>query len=209
MWAEPSFAHDSGPPHLHLAPAVLIASIATGTMILSALVGLTVYYLVQSRTDRLRGKPTGSQPRSVLPALSGLLLFAAATAIMLRLVSRGPSEAEQRLHGNAEEATQALAELLNKTPEAQRATLLLNATNDHSPGLRYAAVEALSTQHEPGAIELIEQSFADSASSVREHALAGALSGGSSGRFWQYGRRTGHGSAGQAGLYSLLVGRPA
>ncbi|HZO90972.1 MAG TPA: redoxin domain-containing protein [Chthonomonadaceae bacterium] len=75
------------------------------------------------------------------------------------------------LTGDSEEATAALSDLLEKTPPTRRVPLLLKDVGDPSPGLRYAAVDALGEEHGPAAAEAIERAFTDSSSVVRQRAL--------------------------------------
>lgn len=75
------------------------------------------------------------------------------------------------MHGDSETASAALSVTLAKTPEAQRLPLLLHNITDASPGLRYAAVDALGDLKTPVAADAIEAAFGDSSSVVRQRAL--------------------------------------
>jgi peroxiredoxin len=75
------------------------------------------------------------------------------------------------LHGDSETASGALADLLAKTPAAQRAPMLLSDVQAPYPGLRYAAVDALGDIHTPQAADAVERAYTDSSSVVRQRAL--------------------------------------
>lgn len=100
--------------------------------------------------------------------LFGVLLALTAVAVGLHLRRNRPPDP---LRDDIESASGALADVLEKTPEAQRTPLLLKHVQDPSPGLRAAAVDALSHAPTPEALDAIEKALADSSSLVRVRAL--------------------------------------
>jgi thiol-disulfide isomerase/thioredoxin len=108
--------------------------------------------------------------RNSTPQLMIILLLVAAIGAILFWRNR-QSSAEDDLHGDSEHASLALGDTLRKTPEADRLPLLLKHANDPSPGLRYAAIDALGNDPSPRAIAAIEHAFTDSSSVVRQRAL--------------------------------------
>jgi peroxiredoxin len=105
--------------------------------------------------------------------LAGLLLVAVALAIRLHWTRhpKAPESQTEKLHGDFDDSTGAMSDLLSKTPESQRLPLLLKDVQDVSPGLRYAAVDALGEIQTPAAVDAIERSFTDSSSVVRQRAM--------------------------------------
>ncbi len=97
-----------------------------------------------------------------------LALFAAVTTA--RLMKASPP-AFDPLHGDAEDATDSLIELLAKTSADQRLPLLLRYANDPGPGLRYAAIDKLSEYHSEAVAAPLETAFQDSSVLVRLRAL--------------------------------------
>ncbi len=105
--------------------------------------------------------------------LLGLLLVLCGVALARQLLRhpKQPESQEARLHGDSDSATGALDEVLNKTPPDQRLAVLLKDTQDPSPGLRYAAIDALGSEHTPAVEDAIERGFTDSFSRSRESAM--------------------------------------
>jgi peroxiredoxin len=98
-----------------------------------------------------------------------LLFVTALGAAVLWRNKHSPSD--DKLHGDSEGASLALGEALDKMPKADRLSFLLKDANDASPGLRYAAIDALGNQRNPQAVAAIESAFTDSSSVVRQRAL--------------------------------------
>lgn len=115
--------------------------------------------------------PARVERRRLLFLLGALLLLAGAFGARIWLRSRPAGDTGDALHGNANDASIALSALLTKTPPDQREPLLLRYVQDPSPGLRYAAVDALGGEHTTAAADAIEHAFADSSAEVRERAL--------------------------------------
>jgi thiol-disulfide isomerase/thioredoxin len=81
---------------------------------------------------------------------------------------------EDPLHGDSQEASAALAVLIERTPPPQRLAMLLRSANDPSPGLRYASIDALSAlgaEHGRAVADALYKAFCDSSSLVRERTL--------------------------------------
>jgi len=103
--------------------------------------------------------------------LLSILLIVIIVAFVHPFAKKESHETQVAPYGDIEEATAALAEVLLRTPPAQRLSLLLRYAQDKSPGLRYAAVDALGNEQGTAAAKALEQAFADSASHVRQRAL--------------------------------------
>ena len=105
--------------------------------------------------------------------LLGLLLVAGAVALsppVARLRRQHGDSGHH--HGGSEAAVELVAAQLSKTPAAERVSLLVKHLDAESPGLRYAAVDALGEQTGSVAADAMEQrAFRDSSSPVRERAL--------------------------------------
>ncbi len=99
------------------------------------------------------------------------VLVLAAVISVVRWVSWQRGIEEGGLHGDNEEALGALARALRHMPKASRLPYLLRSVRDRSPGLRYAAIDSLSTYQTPEAAAAIENAFQDSASLVRQRAV--------------------------------------
>lgn len=100
------------------------------------------------------------------------LLAALAVAAAIRWAPNAPStELDAQLRGDAEEAVGALSAVLDKAPPGRRLPLLLRYANDGSPGLRYAAIDALGDRRGPEAADALERAFKDSSSAVRQRAM--------------------------------------
>ena len=97
-----------------------------------------------------------------------LLLLAAVTGA--RLLKHHPPPFNP-LHGDAEDATDSLMEIVAKTPAEKRLPLLLQNAGDASPGLRYAAIDGLSAYRDKTATDAMEAAFQDSSVLVRMRAL--------------------------------------
>ena len=99
--------------------------------------------------------------------LLGVLVVVSVVAVARLVTSRPPDP----LHGDSDDATGALEQVLARTPAAARKPLLLKYVQDSSPGLRYAAVDALGSESGPDAAAAIEHAFLDSSSMVRQRAM--------------------------------------
>lgn len=120
--------------------------------------------LPQNRPDR--STPASSRPLAVLV---GILIMLIAVALLHPFARRKP--AEDPLHGDSEEAAGAMPAALNTMPETARLPFLLQSAQNPSPGLRYAAVDALGSLHGPEVADAIEKAFTDSSSVVRQRAM--------------------------------------
>jgi peroxiredoxin len=120
-------------------------------------------------------KPASSRTVWLLIGLLLLILIVAFSPPVARLRQRagaGSSEAgAERHHGGSDAALGEVAEQLERTPAPQRVPLLLKHLDAPSPGLRYAAVDALGDERDSVAAEAIERAFTDSSSVVRQRAL--------------------------------------
>ncbi|HLK60096.1 MAG TPA: HEAT repeat domain-containing protein [Chthonomonadaceae bacterium] len=105
----------------------------------------------------------------LLTLCCALVLVAVGQRIFLRMHHRDPLDV--KLHGNFEDATSALDEIWDKTPTNQQMALLLKLKQDESPGLRYAATDALERERGPDVADALEQSYRDSSSIVRRRAV--------------------------------------
>jgi len=81
-----------------------------------------------------------------------------------------PPPLTQRLHGDSDEATAALAEMQTGMAPDGKEVQLLRLSQDSHPGTRYAAVDALGSEHSPAA-DAVERAFTDSSAEVRERAM--------------------------------------
>lgn len=99
---------------------------------------------------------------------AAVVLVALAAAVRYRMPG---DESEPTLRGNYEEAPAALQEVLDRAPPGERTPLLVRYATDPSPGLRYAAVDALGRQAGSAAAAALEAAFADNASLVRQRAV--------------------------------------
>lgn len=104
-------------------------------------------------------------------ALLGVLLVLIVVAILHPFAKKERKDPQEELYGHTEEAVDALANVLRRTPPEQRLPLLQKYSQDESPGLRYAAVDALGNEKGTEAADALERAFADSASVVRQRAL--------------------------------------
>ncbi len=82
-----------------------------------------------------------------------------------------PPTLMQRLHGDSDEATAALAEIQAGLPQNGREPYLLRLSQDPHPGARYAAVDALGAEKAPAGADALERAFTDSSAEVRERAM--------------------------------------
>jgi peroxiredoxin len=118
-----------------------------------------------------RAVPTASGQTRATRLLVAVLVVLTAIAIVVNYRHLKSHSIEARLHGDSDEATGALAEVLLHTPDSQRSALLLKSVTDPSPSLRYAAVDALGNEQSPAAVEAVERAFQDSSSMVRQRAM--------------------------------------
>ena len=112
--------------------------------------------------------------RKLRPILYGVLGVELIGALLLRSmgdsISEGTGE-RQLLRGNAQDAQIAVAQYMEKTPSDKQISALHDFAEDASPGLRFAAIDRLSTHIRQGQEEVFEKAFRDSAGNVRERAL--------------------------------------
>ena len=163
-----AFAHESGSPHPHLSPAILILSWVIVVFAASLLIGLLVFQGIQKSAAKQRGQTyRGRSPKLLL---FGLLVCVAVTLIVQRFADRTQAEQDE-LRGAPDEAQTALAEKFAALPTDQRKPLLLQYVKDDSPGLRFAAVEALGEVPGKDSADAVETAFLDPVYTVREQAL--------------------------------------
>lgn len=120
-------------------------------------------------------EPTGNSTltQAATPRRSRLLPVLLAVVVGAALVYRTThlQKAPDPLRGNTEETPGALADLLRQKPEAERLPFLLECAKDPSPGLRYAAVDALSGYQGGGAVDTVEAAIHDLDSETRKRAV--------------------------------------
>lgn len=113
--------------------------------------------------------PAATAKRRRLPLIGAIIILAIGGAVALRIYARPP--VENALHGDQEDAADALPELLARTPAPDRTALLLKSAQEPYDGLRYAAVDALGKTKGAAATDAIEAAFQDSSAEVRKRAL--------------------------------------
>src|SRR5579871_5878732 len=106
-----------------------------------------------------------------MPILVGILIALIVVAVWQPFARRPAKTTASHLRGDTDEAVGALTEVLMRTPQERRESLLLQYVQDPSPGLRYASVDALARERGPGAADAIERAFLDSSSVVRQGAM--------------------------------------
>lgn len=117
-------------------------------------------------------KPIGGLSPRTAVLLVILLLTAAAYVAVARVRSRASIPTlDDRLHGDADEASDALEEIEDKTPPDRVEGLLLTYSNDSSPILRHLVLDELTHYKDQAAIDTEEKGFSDSSSDVRYSAL--------------------------------------
>ena len=121
------------------------------------------------------GSPLPVRTRALLGLLCAVIAVAGLVSYQRARRDRPPT-LMQRLHGDSDEATSALAEMQAGMPQAGREGALLRLSRDPNPGTRYAAVDALGAEKDPAAADAMEAAFVDSSAEVRERAM-GALPG--------------------------------
>ena len=115
-----------------------------------------------------RSKQDGkAQSTARRPAVLAFVLLTVGLVLIGRLAIGRIFGARNTVHEGAAEAGGQLESALERMPDAARLPYLLKAAQDPSPGLRYAAVDALSRYHSTDAADAIEFAFLDSASTVR------------------------------------------
>lgn len=116
------------------------------------------------------GRPTR---RGALLAVIAAVAILAALYVRYQSVLQEKEEhsVEHRLRGCPDDAVGALSEVLASTPIEQHKGLLLRYADDRSPGLRYAAVDALGGLEDRSTAPAIERAFRDNASIVRQRAV--------------------------------------
>lgn len=112
--------------------------------------------------------PSAPRRSWLLPVLVVVSIGSAFAYRTTHLKSAPPSDP---LHGNSEEAPGALLEALKSKPEPERLPFLLKSAQDPSAGLRYAAVDALSSYHDAAAIDTVEGAIHDLDSETRKRAV--------------------------------------
>ena len=109
---------------------------------------------------------------ALLAVVAGVAILAALFVRYQSLLQeREEHSVEHRLRGCPDEAVGALGEVLASTPVEQHKGLLLRYADDLSPGLRYAAVDALGGLEDRSTAPAIERAFRDNASIVRQRAV--------------------------------------
>ncbi|MEP6755669.1 MAG: redoxin domain-containing protein [Chthonomonadales bacterium] len=118
--------------------------------------------------DSTPHKPAGMTKKSRLG-------FGITVAIVIvgALLIRGRQMMSQRnnIQTGVEEGTVKLSHQLDNTPKAEKLKLLLEAVNDPSPGIRFAAVDSLAEFKNTAVADVVENAFKDSASTVRTRAV--------------------------------------
>jgi peroxiredoxin len=172
--ALPARAHEGGSLPFRAAPAVIKASVIIGIVGFSLLIGLYLYRAARYRAHRRTGSEEPLPLRWFSRALFGLFALTAMAGLAFFYAQKTLNAAEQErqeLHGNAEDAADALGDLLEQTPENEHLPMLIKFTQEESPGLRLAAVNALGDLRKPETADALEEAFRDSSASVRERAL--------------------------------------
>ncbi len=90
--------------------------------------------------------------------------------LFIAFKSRSQSTSDP-LDGDMEEASLGLSNLIEKTPVDKKWSTLVTSTHSANPGLRYAAIDAISSLRTPDAVRLLEDALHDSASHVRQRAI--------------------------------------
>ena len=103
-------------------------------------------------------------------AVLSMLLAITVVTFAGRWISEHNRPPKNALHGDSEEALKAIEPELARLPEVGRLPFLLKSVRDSHAGLRYAAVDGLARYHTPESAAAIENSFRDSASTVRQRA---------------------------------------
>ena len=106
----------------------------------------------------------------LVPILLAFLLVGVSLVVRMRFTGGEGHEhpsADEQLHGDADEAPAALENRQNALPPSERLPFLLKSVGDESPGLRFAAVDALGKEKGDAAAIALETAFHDSASQVR------------------------------------------
>ncbi len=122
---------------------------------------------MQADTSLSRRGPTTRRTRALLI----VLLMVAAVAVVTAYGTHRPPSLQDRLHSDSEESMLALSEVQADTPAAQRLTQLVRMSHDPSPGLRFAAVDALEAQTGAASADAVEAAFTDSSAAVRQRAM--------------------------------------
>ena len=112
-----------------------------------------------------------SRPSRRSALLLTLLVALLAVAVGQYAWNHRRSELDIRLHGDMDDATSALDEVMTKTAASQRMPKLMKFAQDASPGLRYATMDWLKLERDPGVADALESAFQDSSSVVRQRAM--------------------------------------
>lgn len=108
--------------------------------------------------------------------LFAVLCVAVAAYFITPRVTHSPQPTlVQQLHGDPEEAEDALVKILANTPSGQMEPMLIQYMNDPSPSTRLAAINALTSYSDPMALATLHCSFTDSSADVRDSALYGIV----------------------------------
>lgn len=170
----PALAHEDHSLPFRQAPAVVKASLILGISGFVLLIGLLVYRASLSRANRRAGAAEDASPRWFSRTLLSLLLLTATAGVTFSFAQRtlnAAAQEQQALHGNEEDATLALNDVLETMTEERQIPLLIEYSRAVSPGLRLAAVNALGELHRADTADTFEQAFRDSSASVRERGL--------------------------------------
>ena len=163
-----ALAHEASPSRPHLPPAILALSWIVVIFAASLLIGSLVFQSVQKAAAKKQGQIYRGRP--LKPLLFGLLVCAALTLGVQRYAGRTEMEHDE-LRGAPDDAELALSQKLTPLPADQQKSLLLQYVKDDSPGLRYAAVEALGSVPGKDSADAVEAAFLDPVYTVREQAL--------------------------------------
>lgn len=120
-----------------------------------------------------QGRESGSEMshRGMLLACLFAVLIVGSIWVRVRLGGSEERSVEEAIRGDADEAVAALEQVLAEQPPGKRPALLLRYADDPSPGLRYAAVDALLGLRLPEHADAIEAAMTDSSSRVRQRVV--------------------------------------
>lgn len=114
------------------------------------------------------GSNRTGRPKKTWALLISALALLAAGAGAYRMRQAKP---ENPLEGDAETAVAGIADVMEKTPPAERIPMLRRDLQDPNPGLRFAAVETLGGLKDPAVIPDMQGAFKDSSAIVRMSVL--------------------------------------
>lgn len=105
------------------------------------------------------------------PVLVIVMIVSLISVIIFRVIQDRRRAADAIKYADLHEAVAALSDLLVKTPKNERLPLVIHYLNSESPGMRYAAVDALDNAHSAAVAEALERAYLDSSAEVRKHVL--------------------------------------